>query len=118
MGVLQASFQLHSGSEGEDKKGHQGRGIMIGRRVRAGQSQNCCWYWVKRAQREGSLLCTGPVSVRWTAGSTADLLHAWLLGWVSPTPFCPAGVCCSSQEHCAEVGAASFRFTVKDYCGI
>jgi len=99
MGVLEASFQLLSGSEGEDKKRKKKgleRGVVIDRSMRAGQNQNCCWCWVKRAERG---LCTGPVSVGWAAGSAADLLHPWLLGWVTPSPFCPAGVCSSSEER-------------------
>lgn len=42
MGVLEASFQLHSGSEGEGRKKKKGpgRGVMIGRRVRGGRAKS------------------------------------------------------------------------------
>ena len=79
MGLLEASFQLHSGSEGEDDNKVTGLGRrVIGRRVRVRQPK--VLLVLGENSREWSLLCTGPVSVRRTAGSAADLLHPWLLG--------------------------------------
>lgn len=51
---------------------------MIGRRVRVGQSQKCCWCWVKRAERGVSTLRVSSVSQA-DVGSAANLLLvAWL----------------------------------------
>lgn len=93
MGAPEASFQLHSGSEGEDKR-EKGRRIM---RVRVGQSPECCWCWVKTIERR-SVLYTGPCQ-SW-ALQLPCCIHGCLAGWV---PLPPA-----LKEHGAALTASLY----------